>query len=80
MGNLWQRPLSTLALEYEPDAHPICGPLIRGGPALLAGHYDVDIEKEYVDECHFCYVARRALVDRFPEYLTPRQVYGFEAQ
>ena len=79
MGNLWQRPLSALALEYEPEAHPICGPLIRGGPALLARQYDVDIEKDYVDECHFCYVVRRTLVDRFPEYLAPRQVYGLEA-
>jgi hypothetical protein len=76
MGNMWPRPLSALALEYKADAHPICGPLIKGGPALLAKQYDIDPEKEYVDECHFCYLVRRALVDRFPEYLAPRQVYG----
>ena len=78
MGNMWQRPLSTLALEYVADSHPICGPLTKGGPALLAKQYDVDIEREYVDECHFCYLVRRTLVDRFPEYLAPRQVYGLE--
>jgi hypothetical protein len=76
MGNMWQRPLSMLALEYEADSHPICGPLIQGGPALLAQRYDVDLEGEYVDECHFCYRIRRSLLDRFPEYLAPRQVYG----
>ncbi len=76
MGNMWQRPLSTLALEYDAGSHPICGPLCEGGPALLARRYDADIEGEYVDECHFCYLARRALVDRFPEYLAPRQIYG----
>jgi hypothetical protein len=42
MGNMWQRPLSTLALEYEVDSHPICGPLSKGGPALLAKQYDVE--------------------------------------
>ncbi len=78
MGSMWQRSLSTVVLGYEADAHPICGPLVKGGPALLARQYNVDIENKYVDECHLCYVTRRALIDRFPEYLTPRQVYGFE--
>jgi len=78
MGNMWQRPLSMLVLEYEADSHPICGPLVKGGPALLARQYNMDSEGVYVDECHFCYFVRRTLVDRFPEYLAPRQVYGLE--
>ena len=78
MGNMWRRPLSAMALEYRADAHPICGPLIDGGPAQLARRYDVNPERAYVDECHFCYLVRRALVDRFPEYFAPRQVYGIE--
>jgi len=78
IGNMWQRPLSVLAFEYSADSHPICGPLVNGGPARLARQYNVDHEGDYVDECHFCYLARRALIDRFPEYLAPRQVYGLE--
>lgn len=78
MGNMWQRPLSVLSNEYVADSHPICGPLVKGGPALLARRYDVNPEAEYVDECHFCYLVRRALINRFPEYLTPCQVYGLE--
>jgi hypothetical protein len=78
MGNMWKTRLSTLVKEYDPNRHPICGPLIRGGPALLAKEYDVDHDEEYVDECHFCFLTRLALIDRFPEYLTPRQVYGLE--
>ncbi len=78
MGNMWQHPLSALAREYNADSHPICGPLAKGGPSLLAREYDVDHEEGYVDECHFCYLVRRALVDRWPEYLAPRQVYGLE--
>lgn len=78
MGNMWERPLSVLAFDYDVDSHPICGPLAKGGPALLARQYDVDPEGGYVDECHLCYLVRRALLHRFPDYLAPRQVYGFE--
>jgi hypothetical protein len=78
MGNMWETPLSELAAEYDPDAHPICGPLLRGGPAELVRAYDLDLRGAYVDECHLCFLARRALIDRFPEYLAPRQVYGLE--
>ncbi|WP_163336069.1 radical SAM protein [Desulfopila sp. IMCC35008] len=76
MGNIWKKPLSSLLLEYDADAHPICGPLLKGGPDLLAYQYNVAVEDQYVDECHLCFIARRALVDSFPEYLTPKQVYG----
>lgn len=78
MGNVWQRPLSQLLEEYDAEAHPICGPLLEGGPALLTDRYGVEPEKEYVDECHLCYATRLALLDRFPQYLAPRQVYGLD--
>ncbi|HUS70342.1 MAG TPA: radical SAM protein [Anaerolineae bacterium] len=78
MGNMWETPLATLAQNYDPDSHPICGSLLAGGPALLARRYAVEHEEEYVDECHFCYSLRLALLDRFPQYLAPRQVYGLD--
>lgn len=78
MGNMQKTPLSTLVNEYDATSHPICGPLTRGGPALLAREYDVEHEEAYVDACHCCYLVRRALVDRFPQYLAPRQAYGLE--
>lgn len=78
VGNMWKTGLTTLVKEYDPDRHPICGPLLRGGPALLAKEYGVEHDEEYVDECHFCFLTRLALLDRFPEYLAPRQVYGLE--
>ena len=76
MGNMWQTPLSELAENYDPQAHPICGPLLRGGPARLAQEQAVPHEDAYVDACHFCYALRLSLLDRFPQYLAPRQVYG----
>ncbi|MFQ5905025.1 MAG: radical SAM protein [bacterium] len=78
MGNMWETPLSTLVKNYDVDAHPICGPLVRGGPVLLAEKYSVSHEDGYVDACHFCYLVRLALIDRFPEKLAPRQIYGLE--
>jgi hypothetical protein len=78
MGNCWKKPLSELVRDYEAQKHPICGPLVRGGPIRLIEEYGLNLEDEYVDECHLCYAARVALLDKFPEYLAPRQVYGLE--
>lgn len=77
MGNMWDVPLSKIVKQYDADLHPICRPLVNGGPALLAKEYDVRPEAEYVDACHMCYLVRRALIDRFPQYLVPTSVYGF---
>ena len=78
MGNMWKTPFSELVKNYDPEKHPICGPLLKGGPARLAREYGVEHEDSYVDECHFCYLTRLALIEKFPEYLTPKQVYGLE--
>ncbi len=76
MGNMWETPLSKLAREHNPRQHPICSPLLSGGPAALAKEYGVELPDDFVDECHYCYTVRKALVDRFPAYLAPKQVYG----
>ena len=76
LGNAWQTPLSSLVKHYRASAHPIVAPLVKGGPAQLMREFDVPREDAYVDACHLCYRARQALLDRFPEYLAPRQVYG----
>jgi len=76
IGNFWETPLAELVTSYDGATHPICGPLLRGGPAALIEEYGVGRDEEYADACHCCYSVRRQLIDRFPEYLTPRQVYG----
>jgi hypothetical protein len=78
IGNLWETPLDEIMSGYEVAKHAICGPLSRGGPAELARAHDVGLDGEFVDECHFCFTVRRALLDRLPELLVPRQVYGVE--
>lgn len=76
MGNMWATPLAELVRGYDPDAHPLSGPMLRGGPALLADAYAVERKAEYVSACHLCYELRKALMGRFPEYLAPPHVYG----
>ncbi len=78
MGNMWKIPLSKLLNDYNTDVHPICAPLIKGGPAALAEEFKIEHEDSYVDECHFCYLLRLSLIDKFPQYLAPRQIYGLE--
>ena len=78
IGNMWKKPLSRLLEEYDADRHPICGPLLQGGPAELARRHGVAMGDDYVDHCHACFELRKKLIDRFPEYLAPRQVYGLE--
>jgi pyruvate-formate lyase-activating enzyme len=78
IGNMWEKPLSRLLNEFDAHSHPICGPLVEGGPAHLARSCGVPSEEGYMDACHLCFLTRRSLIDRFPEYLAPRQVYGLE--
>jgi hypothetical protein len=76
IGNGWQRPLIDIMGEYDAADHPICGPLLAGGPAGLARAFRVKHEATYVDECHFCYDLRRRLRRRVGQWLAPEQMYG----
>jgi hypothetical protein len=76
IGNAWETRLSGLLEDYHADAHPIVAPLHQGGPAALARAHRFETAETYADACHLCYTTRQALVDRFPAYLAPRQVYG----
>ena len=76
IGNLLERPLTEIVASFKPDAHPVVGPLLNGGPAKLVRHYELIPKDGYADHCHLCYESRRALRTRFPKVLTPGQMYG----
>jgi MoaA/NifB/PqqE/SkfB family radical SAM enzyme len=76
IGNLFETPLAEICRNYDPDTHPIVGPLLRGGPSRLVDEYGVAHEDRYADACHLCDAARRALRERFPEELAPDSMYG----
>ena len=76
LGNLYRTPLSEICLAYAPEADPVVGPLLRGGPAELAREHSLIPEKAYADACHLCYEVRQTLRSRFPDILTPDPMYG----
>ena len=76
IGNLFDQPLAEIMREYTPDEHPIVGPLLAGGPAELVRRYELPHADGYADHCHLCYSSRCALRGRFPDVLTPDQMYG----
>ena len=76
LGNMRKTPLHELIADYDPNTHPICAPLLQGGPAELVKKYAVKHEEDYIDACHLCYSARLKLRDRFPEILAPDGIYG----
>jgi len=79
LGNLFTVPLGEIITGYDPESHPICGPLLAGGPVALVSEYALPHEAAYADACHLCYEARRDLRSRFPDILLPDQMYGINA-
>jgi hypothetical protein len=76
IGNILQQPLIEITNTYDPDNHPITGPLLSGGPSELARSYNVHHEKAYADACHLCDHIRHQLRAKYPNILTPDQIYG----
>jgi len=76
IGNLLEQPLTEIMSGYDADNHPIVGPLLAGGPAEIVRRYGLSHDEGYADHCHLCYAARCALRERFPDVLTPDQMYG----
>lgn len=76
LGNVFQASLKEICELYDPDTHPITSPLLEGGPAELVRRFDLSLNNGYADACHLCYEARKKLRDRFPDILTPDQMYG----
>jgi MoaA/NifB/PqqE/SkfB family radical SAM enzyme len=79
LGNVFQTSLKEICETYDPDSHPIVGPLLAGGPAELTRRYEVSHADYYADACHLCDATRRMLRGRFPTLLMPDQMYGVPA-
>ncbi|MDJ0749287.1 MAG: radical SAM protein [Woeseiaceae bacterium] len=75
IGNMLECSLAEIMADFDPDTHPIVGPLLAGGPAELVRRYDLPHKEGYADHCHLCYESRRVLRQRFPDELTPDQMY-----
>lgn len=80
IGNMFRRPLADICKEYDPEANPIVGPLLEGGPVRLARRYNTPHADRYADACHLCYETRRQLRTQFSAILTPEQMYGIATE
>lgn len=78
IGNLFHQSLAAICAGFDPDAHPVVGPLLAGGPAELVRRYALPHRARYADACHLCDSARQALRPRFPAALCPDQMYGVD--
>lgn len=78
IGNIWKKRLDNIMRELIPENHPLIGPLIRGGPALLSKELRIKPRKSYADACHMCYEIRCKLrrQEKFRKILVPDQAYG----
>jgi MoaA/NifB/PqqE/SkfB family radical SAM enzyme len=76
IGNVFEKPLKQICDEHDAETHPICGPLLGGGPTALVTEYNLPHGFSYADACHLCYEARLTLRAQFPQYLKPDQMYG----
>ena len=76
IGNLFHTTLREIIDSYDPNNHPISGPLLEGGPVELVNRYGLAHEGKYADACELCYKARLTLREQFPEILAPDQMYG----
>jgi hypothetical protein len=76
VGNLFQKPLREICATYDPDTHPITGPLLAGGPVELVRRYGLPHDEMVADACQLCCQSCQALRSKFPEVLGPDQMYG----
>ncbi len=75
IGNVWQLPLQDIMAQYSAFAHPVCGPLVQGGPARLADDLGYLPPHGVADACHLCFLARKHAKRKLPGILEPDQVY-----
>ena len=76
IGNIKRTSLPELFVNFDPEKHPICGPILKGGPVELTKKYGLEHKEAYDDECHLCYSTRLKLRKQFPDILAPNQMYG----
>ena len=77
IGNACQDPLNEIITNYDLESHPVLSILHKSGPMGLIQGSDLHPEEKFIDTCHGCYSSRKHLIDRYPEQLGPRHVYGF---
>jgi hypothetical protein len=74
LGNIFTSSIKEICDNFNPQTHPIIGPLLEGGPYKLINIYNVSVSTNYADACHLCYEARKYLRNQYPDILCPDQM------
>lgn len=77
IGNANEAPLHEIIENFGIQNHAIIRLLKTKGPSGLMKDSTIPTDTEYVSNCHCCYSIRRDLIDHYPDWFAPRQVYGF---
>jgi len=77
IGNICEKPLHAIIKGFIPFEHDLIRYLLRQGPAGVIRNFNLQSTKKFVEPCHCCYSVRGELIDRFPEIIAPRHVYGY---
>ncbi len=74
IGNVYERDLSQILADYNPDEHPVTHVLGNETPNRLAYiNGDESIAEKYYDSCDACYRLRKKLRKSFPEAIGPEE-------
>ena len=77
IGNAGEAPLHNIIENFAIQSQTIIQLLESKGPLGLMKNSAIPPDTEYVNPCHCCYSIRRELIDQYPDWFAPRQVYGF---
>lgn len=78
IGNVYNQSINQILENYRPDMNEVLESLSSGGTYgmyQLAKKYNKNIPEYYYDGCDLCYTARSALMDVFPQILSPLECY-----
>lgn len=77
IGNACHEPLNRILMNFDARSLSILGTLIAQGPAGLIERSSLPEDSKFFDACHGCFLARKQMIDSYPDELGPRLVYGF---
>lgn len=74
--NFYRSSIKEILENHPARENSILQCLIQGGPAELFNCFPLPQGDQFADACHACFTARKALLDPYPDFLAPKQVYG----
>jgi len=78
IGNIKKTAIGEILANYRLEDHPILNAVATKGPLgllELAGSENMRLRSAYITSCQLCYVVRKHLRTKYPDYLAPSNCY-----